>query len=120
MNGVIGIEGHRILCVIGVYSEERLTEQEIFVDLEVETSFDACATSDRIEDTVSYADLADTCTSVALGRQYNLLEAYAVDVLDLLLKTFPIHWARIRVKKPKAMDSVKVAFVELKQFSKRS
>ncbi len=120
MNGIIGIEGLRIWCVIGANASERIIEQEIFVDLQVETSFQACAASDKVEDAISYVDLADVCTQLAKTRQYHLLETFACEAVDALLRRFPVDWAWIRVRKPHAVITAEAAFVELKRYAKGS
>jgi dihydroneopterin aldolase len=118
MNGLIGLEQHKIYCIIGVYPEERNHEQEIYVDLKVETDFSRCIISDHIEDTINYVLLADICTALAQTKKFQLLETYAFAVLEKLLNDFAINWAWIKVSKPMAIKSVKCTTVELKRCKK--
>lgn len=119
MPGLIGFEHLPIKCIIGVYPEERLKEQEIFVDLKVEANFGPCALSDQINHTVNYAMLAKLCTEMAQTSQYQLLETYASHVLQKLIDEFAINWAWIKVKKPMAASSSYYMTVELKQVKER-
>lgn len=115
MFGIIGIENLHISCIIGACPEERLVEQEIIIDLRVETSFQECSTSDKVTDTISYVDLSNICTGVAKKGQYCLLETLVVDLLEVLMAQFKINWAWIRVKKKNAIPSADYAFVEMKR-----
>lgn len=113
MLGIIGIEHHRVQCVIGIYAIERAQSQEIFIDLKVESEFSKCVKTDSVEDTISYVDLAAICTQLAHEKQYQLLETYASDVLKTLLDRFKINWAWIKIKKPAAIPTAMHGYVEL-------
>ncbi len=113
--GRIGIFQHKIPCVIGVYPEERLYEQDLIVDLQVEADFSSCALTDQIEDTVDYETLADLCTQLAQERKYQLLETFACEVMQALFERYEIRWAKIQIKKPSALPTAEYAMVELEQ-----
>jgi 7,8-dihydroneopterin aldolase/epimerase/oxygenase len=117
MLGIIGFDHHKILCIVGTEPEERMLEQEIYVDLKVEADFSRCAASDLLQDTVNYVHLSEICTELACKGQYRLLESYAYAVLRKLLQDFTaINWAWIRVQKPQALATAKCTTVELKCF----
>lgn len=114
--GIIGIESHRISCIIGNNPHEWEQEQDIFVDVKVETDFSACAASDKLTDTIDYVQLAELCTELATKQRYHLMETFAVDVLEKLLHGYPsIRWAWIRIKKPGALPSSAYTYVELEK-----
>jgi dihydroneopterin aldolase len=113
MIGWIGFENHRISCVIGIGAEERREEQLIFVDLKAAVDISESVKTDKLEDTVDYAAMAQVCTDLAAQNQYQLLEKYASDVLQALFKRFDILEARIKVKKPKALPTAACSVVEL-------
>lgn len=115
MKGIIGLEQYRISCIIGAYPEERAREQEIVVDLKVRSCFAKCAKTDHIDDTIDYEKLARLCSELAINKQYKLLESFAYDVLDILIKEFQVEWAWIKIWKPKAFQSVDYTYVELEQ-----
>lgn len=115
MQGIIGFEHLKIFCIIGVKPEERLQQQEIFVDLKVESDFSRCTVSGNLQQTVDYVKLAEVCTSLAQKGSYHLLENFAHHALKKLLDDFPISWAWIRVKKPNAVANAQFTFVELKR-----
>ncbi|CCB87003.1 MULTISPECIES: dihydroneopterin aldolase [Parachlamydia] len=112
--GLIGFENHQIPCIIGILPHERVNTQSIYVDLKVEADFNKCSNSDDITDTVDYVALANICSEFAQEKGYMLIEKYAHDVLQKLLRDYPINWAWIKVKKPEALGSADFTTVELK------
>ncbi len=113
MKGYIGFNHHKIDCIIGVYPDERLKAQTIYVDLKVEIDFSKCSQSDQITDTVNYEALAQICTELACRGRYQLLEVYAVEALREMLNRFDILKAWIRIKKPAGLPTADYTSVEL-------
>jgi dihydroneopterin aldolase len=113
MKGYIGIDRHKIDCIIGVYPHERQNLQSIYVDLKVEADFSKCGISDNVEDTVNYEQLVELCTQLAQSRQYKLLETFAVEALNEIFRRFDVFKASIRIRKPKAIESIDYSVIEL-------
>lgn len=113
MKGIIGLERHRISCIIGVEDRERVIPQDIYVDLKVLSSFARCAATDHIADTIDYEYLANMCTRLACEKQYKLIETFAYDVIQALIREFNIEWAWIKIWKPRAILSAEYTYVEL-------
>ena len=82
----------------GLLPEER-TGQTFLYDVELEASDEAV--SDRIEDTVDYREVAELVRVVSDGKHFDLLEALAAAVADLLLARFDVERVRVRVRKTK-------------------
>jgi len=116
MKGYIGLDHHKIDCIIGVYPHERESKRTIYVDLQVETDFSKCRNSDDIADTVNYELLAELCNSLAEIRKFALLETFACEVLESIMSRFDVTWAWIRIKKPQALSNVNYTFVELEKY----
>ena len=76
MNGEILIENLVVNCIIGILSHERATPQRLRLDVVLQTDFSASAASDRVEDTVNYAQIADELTQLAVEGQLWLVEAF--------------------------------------------
>ncbi|MCH9627986.1 MAG: Dihydroneopterin aldolase [Chlamydiales bacterium] len=115
MEGVIKIEELRISCVVGIHAHERGQEQELFVDVEVKLNFAESVQTDSIADTVDYAAVCGVCQKLAQTRQYHLIETFAYEALHAVLDTFPLTWAKIRVRKPEALPAAKWASVEFEK-----
>ena len=96
----IVLEGMRFYGFHGVNPEERVLGQEYLVDLAVEMDLVNAGTSDRLEDTVSYAQIYRAVRDVMEGEPRNLLEAAAQSIADRVFYEFPIDSVSVRVKKP--------------------
>ena len=119
MKGIIGIKSLKIQCIIGHHPPEREIEQEIQVDIRLTTDFASCAESDQVEDTIDYTAIAAVCTEMAKSKKYHLLETFACETVQRLLKDFEIDWISIRVMKPAALPEAQYTFVEFEGFKER-
>mgnify|MGYP002525254708 CR=1 FL=1 len=59
----VKIERLELDCIIGINPWERLTKQQITVDIEIDTDLTAAGKSDSIEDTINYRTIAKTVTT---------------------------------------------------------
>jgi dihydroneopterin aldolase len=113
--GILGIKQHQIQCIVGIYPNERVKEQSLFIDVKIKLDLSACLASGQMEDTVDYVLIAQACTELAQKNQYVLLETFAFDLLDHCLKHFRAEWAWVRIQKPSALPSAACAFVEFER-----
>jgi 7,8-dihydroneopterin aldolase/epimerase/oxygenase len=95
---LVELNGLEVFGRHGVLPEER-AGQNFLYDIELETSEGAL--SDRIEDTVDYREVAELVRVVSDERRFDLLEALAAAVADLLLARFDVERVRVRVRKQK-------------------
>ncbi len=113
--GILGIKQHQIECIVGIFPEERVKKQTLFVDVKIKLDLSACLASGRMEDTVDYVSIAQACTAFAQKNQYLLLETFAFDLLDHCLNHFKAEWAWVCIQKPSALPSAAYAFVEIER-----
>ena len=86
----------------GVNPEERSLGQPFVVDLEAELDLSVPASSDRLDDTVSYTELYRVVKAVMEGEPRNLLESAAGAIAREVLEQRPqIGAVRVRVQKPR-------------------
>ena len=86
----------------GVNPEERSLGQPFVVDLEAELDLSVPASSDRLDDTVSYTELYRVVKAVIEGEPCNLLESAAGAIAREVLEQRPqIGAVRVRVQKPR-------------------
>ena len=111
--GRIGVEGLRIDCIIGVFPEERVRLQPIYVDLEVMIDFTPFMGLEASQEYLSYVELAALATDLAKEGEYFLIEKYAVELRRSLLLRKSVYWTRVRIRKPGALADAQHAFVEL-------
>lgn len=110
---VIGFENYRIKCLIGIEPHERINEQEILVDIKVEADCYLAIKTESIQKTIDYRQLAEICKDRAHQGRYQLIETYASEVLEEVMKQFKLKRAWIRVKKPAALSEADYAYVEM-------
>jgi dihydroneopterin aldolase len=80
------------------------SEQEIGQRLEFDISFDVpdcdAVLTDRLEDTVDYAEVADIVALAATERSYKTLERLAHVIAERLMERFGSEAVRVRAAKP--------------------
>jgi 7,8-dihydroneopterin aldolase/epimerase/oxygenase len=103
MTDTIFIKGVVIHARHGVMDHETEVGQRFVIDLELFTDLGDSARSDRLVDTVSYAQVVATATAAFKDTNYKLLERAAGAVADAILAAFPrIGAVKITVHKPHA------------------
>jgi len=99
----IFIEGLKVEAILGIFPEERVTPQPVVFDIEFLVDTSAAATTEDIDQTVSYATVSEQISALALNGRYQLVETLAQASADLLLQDFGVPWVRIKVTKPNAV-----------------
>lgn len=103
MTDTIFVTGLSIHARHGVMDHETEVGQRFVIDLELYTDLSEPSRSDRLVDTVSYADVVATTTAAFKNTNYKLLERAAGAVADAILSHFPrIRAVKITVHKPHA------------------
>ena len=106
MSDRIEVKGIRAFGYHGVLPHERTDGQEFIVDLEIESSFDACGTSDELTDTVNYAELAQIAHDAIIGPAFNLIEKLADVIATNCLEIPGVERVCVTVHKPSAPIAV--------------
>ncbi len=83
----------------GVTVEERQRPQPLAVDLELDYDTATAASSDRIGDTVDYAQVAQRVAELAATESCALLESFAEKMLTMLFRKFPVERAKLWLRK---------------------
>ena len=96
---LIEIHGLELRGFHGALEVERREGQPFLFDV-VLHAHDAGVRSDRLGDTVDYTAVVATIREVSEGHRFNLIEALAAAVADVLLERFPASRVRVRVRKP--------------------
>lgn len=112
--GTIRIEELTVHCVIGIIESERLRDQRILIDAELDTDFAAAAASDSIDDTINYATVAEQLTQLAVEGRFYLVEVYVSHATAMLLERYPqLSRARVTVRKPDILPAARSVGVSL-------
>lgn len=83
----------------GVTPEERRRPQPLAVDVELECDTPSAAATDRLTDTVDYAQVAEQIVKLGAKEDCALLESFAEKLLTMLFAEFPIERATIWLRK---------------------
>lgn len=116
--GIVGIENLKVVCFVGVYPEEKLTKQDLMIDLRIETDFSRSISSDSLQDAVDYDKIAELCKSIAGQQHYHLIETLADAILNEIINNYSVASAWIKVKKLQGLPDAQYAFVELSKNKK--
>lgn len=100
---IIFIERLQVYGYHGVHPEERALGQRFEIDLSLETSTRQAGLSDRLDDTISYSDIARRVKAVVEGQPKQLLESVAETVADTVLtEDERIDAVTVTIRKPDA------------------
>ena len=99
----VKIERLELDCIIGINPWERLTKQQITVDIEIDTDLAAAGNSDSIEDTINYRTIAKTVTHEVEKSDYWLVESIGAKIADICLEVDRVFSVRVTVRKPGAV-----------------
>ena len=99
----IFLRGMCFMACHGVLPHEREIPQPFEVDVELGLSLRAAGERDDLGDTVNYAKVYRTVSSIMNGGSKQLIEALAEGIADDLLRDFvSLRWVRVTVHKPAA------------------
>ena len=106
----ISIIDLEITCIIGILPNERVKEQTLLLNINLDVDIGDSTFADDINETIDYTIIAEMATQLAITKKYNLIESFCKDLNNLLLETFQvIQQTRITVKKPNALPKAKYA-----------
>ena len=97
------IRGLKAQTVIGVYDWERHIRQPLVLDLEMASDTARAAASDDIAHALDYAAISQQVITLVEGSDYQLLEALADAVAQMVMRDFGVPWLRLRLSKPGAV-----------------
>ena len=96
---IIYLHDLKVDCVIGVWEWEKQMTQKITIDLDMGFSIAAAASSDNIDDTLSYKDVSKRVRSFVEASRFELVEKLAEEIARVLTDEFEIKWCRVRINK---------------------
>jgi 7,8-dihydroneopterin aldolase/epimerase/oxygenase len=96
----IEISGLSLFTHVGMSAAEREVGQRLLLDLRLEVTDCDATVTDRIEDTVDYAEVCDTANLVAQQRSYKTLERLCAVIADRLLEHYDVRAVWVKAAKP--------------------
>ena len=112
----ISIIDLEISCIIGIHPNERVKEQTLLLNINLDVDIGDSTFADNINETIDYTIIAEMATKLAITKKYKLIESLCSELNDLYLNTFNIvQRSKISVKKPNALPKAKYAAFSMKK-----
>ena len=113
---VIFIRDIRLETLIGAYEFERRQPRTLEVNLEIgRRSILACET-DRLADTIDYANVVEVVREAFATHRFHLLEPLAEQIVGSILERFDAQWARIELSKSGVVPGARNVGVRIERF----
>ena len=98
----IEISGLSLFTHVGVTAAEREVGQRLLLDIRLDVGENDATITDRIEDTVDYAQVCDVANLVAQQRTYKTLERLCSAIAERLLDQYEsqLHAVWVKAAKP--------------------
>ena len=112
---IIFLRELKVDTLIGVYDWERLVPQTIQIDLDIGLPNSLASHSDDIADALDYSDIVRHLKEVLASRHFNLLEALAEHIAQILLKDFNAPWVKVSVAKLQAIRGSRMVGISIER-----
>jgi 7,8-dihydroneopterin aldolase/epimerase/oxygenase len=105
----------KVKTKLGVPEWERMTPQTIILDIEISYDLSAAGKSDAIADTIDYGQVVARIQATLKEHSFQLVEALAEHVCQLILKEFKAESVKVKVAKPGILAGVKALGVVIER-----
>jgi dihydroneopterin aldolase len=109
----IEISGLSLFTHVGVSAAEREVGQRLLLDLRLDVGECDATVTDRLEDTIDYAQVCDAANLVAQQRSYKTLERLCAAIADRLLDRYDAHAVWVKAAKPEPPLALPVSEVSV-------
>ena len=110
----IFIRNLTVMTVIGTRPDERLATRPLTLNIVMECSLEQAGKTDDLYSTVNYQAVAEMLLKYGRESQFLLIEAFAENAAELILKKFSqVKAVTITVDKPYAIGSAESVAVEI-------
>lgn len=100
------VEELELNMFIGILPEEKEHKQRVTIELEILLE-PKISYEEKIDNTVSYADIITHIEELAASKHFNLVETLAEEISKFCLGNAAIQEVKIVVKKPDIIDNTK-------------
>ena len=115
---IVFIRDLQIETVIGIYDWERKVRQIVSLDIDMASDIKKAADSDNIDDTLSYKTVAKRLIAFVEQSEFELVEALAEKICEIILEEFKVPWVRLTLNKPGAVRGSKSVGVMIERGQK--
>jgi 7,8-dihydroneopterin aldolase/epimerase/oxygenase len=96
----IEVSGLSLFTHVGVSEAERELGQRLLLDIRIDVGEVDATVTDRVEDTVDYAQVCELANLVAQQRSYKTLERLCTAIADRLIDRYDAHAVWVKAAKP--------------------
>ena len=111
----IFLELVKLKVKLGVPAWERVLPQTILLDISMDYDLAAAGKSDAIADTIDYGAVIARLNDSLQASQFQLVEALAEHVCQIILKEFGAKLVKVKVAKPGILPGVKALGVVIER-----
>ena len=115
---IIKINEIQLFGYHGLYQEEKENGQNFIISLLIDIDYKD--KSDKIENTLDYADIIDKVKNIFSEKRYNLIESLAAEISENLMTNQKIKSLDISIKKESPPIDAKLNSVEVNLRKTRS
>ena len=115
---IIFLRELKIETLIGVYKWEKRVPQTLQIDLEIALPDSRACQTDDIKDALNYSDIVRDIQKALASHHYNLLEALAEAIAQILLDDFKAPWVKVSVAKLQAIRGSRMVGISIERGSK--
>lgn len=102
MSDHISLRGLTVRGNHGVFEHERRDGQDFIVDVTVWMDLSVAASTDDLDDTLDYGDLAQRAAAIIAGPPRNLIETVAAEIAAGVLTDVRVREVEVTLHKPSA------------------
>ena len=113
--GTIFLEQVKVETKLGVPEWERMVAQTIVLDIEIGYDLSKPCKSDAIADTIDYGTVVSRIRETLTENSFQLVEALAEHVAQLILKEFKAENVKVKVAKPSILPRLKALGVVIER-----
>ncbi len=100
----ITIGGIRVFGRHGAYAGEKEKSQAFEVALKLHVDLTVASQSDRLADTIDYAEIHRRVVAIVQQRSFDLLERLGAEILDAAFEDDRVRAAEVSIGKPELLD----------------
>ena len=111
----IFLEQVKVETKLGVPAWERMVAQTIILDIEIDYDLSQACKSDGIADTIDYGAVVSRIRETLAKHSFQLVEALAEHICQLILKEFNAESVKVKVAKPAILLGLKALGVVIER-----
>lgn len=105
----------RVEVLIGIYKRERYLAQTVSIDLDIGIPGTTVFASDKVADTIDYAQVALKIKELAGTGHFRLVETFADRIAKLLIDEFKAPWVKVSAAKIGILPNAKFVGVSIER-----